>query len=67
MKVHDAAATARALPWRDLLEALEQTLADQAAGRVQAPERWVLPVATATSRYRYALEKLREILGPEMP
>jgi ornithine cyclodeaminase len=49
MKVHDAAATARALPWRDLLEALEQTLADQAAGRVQAPERWVLPVATATS------------------
>jgi RNA polymerase sigma-70 factor (ECF subfamily) len=26
-----------------------------------------VPVATATSRYRYALEKLREILGPEMP
>jgi RNA polymerase sigma-70 factor (ECF subfamily) len=25
------------------------------------------PVATATSRYRYALDRLREILGPEMP
>lgn len=49
MKVFDAAATARALPWRDLLEALEQTLSDQTAGRVQAPERWVLPVASATS------------------
>ena len=49
MKLHDAAATARALPWRDLLLAIEQTLVDQAAGRVQAPERWVLPLASATS------------------
>lgn len=49
MKVLDAVATARALPWRQLLEALEQTLADQAAGHVQVPERWVLPVSSATS------------------
>lgn len=49
MKVYDAIATARALPWGELLDAIELTLADEAAGRVQAPERWVLPVAQATS------------------
>ncbi|WP_088285242.1 delta(1)-pyrroline-2-carboxylate reductase family protein [Ideonella sp. A 288] len=49
MKVYDDAATARALPWLALLDAIEQTLVDQAAGRVQAPDRWVLPLAKATS------------------
>lgn len=45
----DAAQTARALPWGPLVTALQRTLADQAAGWVQAPERWVLPVAPGTS------------------
>jgi 1-piperideine-2-carboxylate/1-pyrroline-2-carboxylate reductase [NAD(P)H] len=49
MIVHDAAATARALPWAALVHALERTLADMAAGHVQAPERWVLPLAPTTS------------------
>jgi len=45
----DAAATAQALSWRGLLSAIEMTLADHAAGRVQTPERWVLPLAASTS------------------
>ena len=49
MQILDAQATAHALPWRLLLAALERTLADAAAGRAQAPERWVLPVAPGTS------------------
>ena len=49
MQILDAEQTARALPWRALALAIEQTLADEAAGRVQAPERWVLPVSPGTS------------------
>lgn len=49
MRVLDATATAAALPWGPLTQAIADTLADQAAGRVQAPERWVLPVAPGTS------------------
>lgn len=49
MKVCDADATARALPWRALLEAIEQTLLDQRAGHVESPDRWVLPLAPGTS------------------
>ncbi len=49
MHILDAAATAVALPWLPLVAALERTLADAAAGRAQAPDRWVLPVAPGTS------------------
>lgn len=49
MQLLDAAATATALPWAPLTQAIADTLADQAAGRVQAPDRWVLPVAPGTS------------------
>lgn len=49
MQVLDAAATAAVLPWTELTQAIADTLADQAAGRVQAPDRWVLPVAPGTS------------------
>jgi 1-piperideine-2-carboxylate/1-pyrroline-2-carboxylate reductase [NAD(P)H] len=49
MALLDASATAAALPWDRLVAALERTLLDAAAGRVQAPERWVLPLAPATS------------------
>lgn len=49
MKVYDAAATERALGWAALLDALELTLNDQAAGLLQAPERWVLDLPPATS------------------
>lgn len=49
MQLFDAAATALALPWRALLDAIALTLADLAAGRVQLPERSVLPVAAGTS------------------
>ncbi len=49
MQILDAPATTLALPWMPLVAALERTLADAAAGRVQAPERWVLPVAPGTS------------------
>jgi 1-piperideine-2-carboxylate/1-pyrroline-2-carboxylate reductase [NAD(P)H] len=49
MRVFDATATARALPWRALLDAIEQTLADHHAGRVQAPDRWVLPLTPTAS------------------
>lgn len=45
----DAAATAAALPWAALTRAIAATLADQAAGQVQAPERWVLPLAPGSS------------------
>ncbi len=49
MQILDADHTARALPWGPLAAAIEATLADQVAGRVHAPERWVLPVAPGTS------------------
>ena len=49
MQILDAPATALALPWMPLVAALERTLADAAVGWVQAPERWVLPVAPGTS------------------
>lgn len=49
MQLLDAAATAAALPWDALTQAIATTLADQAAGQVQAPERWVLPLAPGTS------------------
>lgn len=49
MRVLDATTTAAALPWGPLTQAIADTLADQAAGRVQAPDRWVLPVAPGTS------------------
>jgi len=49
MRLLGAAATAAALPWQDLADAIAQTLHDAAAGRAQAPERWVLPVAPGTS------------------
>lgn len=49
MQVLDAAATAQALPWQPLADTVAQTLDDQRAGLVQAPDRWVLPVAEGTS------------------
>lgn len=49
MRVLDAAATAAALPWAALVDALERTLDDAALGRVHAPERSVLPIAPGTS------------------
>jgi ornithine cyclodeaminase len=49
MQVLDATATAAVLPWAALTQAIADTLADQAAGRVQAPDRWVLPVSPGTS------------------
>lgn len=48
MKIYDAAATAQALSWAPLVRAIDQTLADLAAGRVQLPERWVLPLGPST-------------------
>ncbi len=48
MKLYDDAATARALPWAPLVHAIERTLADLAAGRVQLPERLVLPLTPTT-------------------
>jgi len=48
LPVLDAAATAAALPWRPLADAVATTLDDFAAGRVQSPDRWVLPVAPST-------------------
>lgn len=44
MQIFDAAATHRALPWGLLVHAIDRTLADLAAGQVQLPERWVLPL-----------------------
>jgi ornithine cyclodeaminase len=49
MKILGRSETAAALPWPALVAAIAQTLADQAAGLVQAPARWVLPVAPGTS------------------
>lgn len=49
MQVLDAAATAAALPWGALVDTIARTLDDAGAGRVQAPERWVLPLAPGTS------------------
>lgn len=49
MNIFDADATARALPWRALLDAIEQTLLDQKAGLVQSPDRWVLPLTPSAS------------------
>lgn len=49
MQVLDATATAAALPWLPLTRAIADTLSDRAAGRVQAPDRWVLPVSPGTS------------------
>lgn len=48
MKIYDAAATTRALGWAALVRAIEDTLLDLAAGRVQLPERWVLPLTPTT-------------------
>lgn len=48
MTLYDAADTAQALPWPALVRAIDRTLADLAAGRVRAPERWVLPLAPDT-------------------
>jgi len=53
-----------------LPEHLREVLTFRIWGELSFPEIARLtgaPVATATSRYRYALERLREILGPEMP
>lgn len=44
MRQLDAAATAAALPWALLLEALESVCRDHAAGRVHCPPRQVLPL-----------------------
>lgn len=49
MQLYDAAATTKALPWRALLDAIELTLADLAAGRVQVPPRQVHQVAADTA------------------
>ncbi len=49
MRSLDAAATAAALEWPALVEAIERTLDDAAAGRVRTPQRWVLPLAPGTS------------------
>lgn len=49
MQLLDAAATACALPWQPLVDALARTLDDLRDGHVQAPDRWVLPIAPGTS------------------
>lgn len=49
MTVLDAAATTQVLAWAPLVRAIERTLADLSRGQVQAPERWVLPIAAGTS------------------
>lgn len=48
MRLLDAEATSRALPWGGLLRALEETLSDHRAGRVQVPLRQMLPVSATT-------------------
>ncbi|MED5620865.1 delta(1)-pyrroline-2-carboxylate reductase family protein [Ideonella sp. BN130291] len=48
MKLLDAAATARALPWPALMAAIEQVLAAQHQGQVQVPERSVHSIAPDT-------------------
>jgi 1-piperideine-2-carboxylate/1-pyrroline-2-carboxylate reductase [NAD(P)H] len=47
-KLLDAAATAQALPWQPLMEAIERLLAAQRRGEVQAPERSVHAIAPDT-------------------
>ncbi len=49
MKSLDADATAAALPWGALYDAVAHTIDDAAAGRVHTPDRWVLPIAPGTS------------------
>jgi ornithine cyclodeaminase len=44
MKILDAAATEHALAWGPLVHAIDRCLGDLAAGQVQLPERWVLPL-----------------------
>lgn len=44
MKVLDAEATAAALPWGPLVDAVAQVLRAEAQGRVQSPDRLVLPI-----------------------
>jgi ornithine cyclodeaminase len=48
MRILDAAATARALPYPALIEALRRMLLRRRAGRTAAPERLVLPLAGGT-------------------
>jgi ornithine cyclodeaminase len=47
----DAARTAAALPWGPLVDAIEATLHDHAAGRAHLPERMVLPIAPGASLF----------------
>jgi ornithine cyclodeaminase len=49
MQLLDAQATAEALPWGPLADAVERVLQAQARGLVQVPERSVLPIAPQTS------------------
>lgn len=44
MKIFDAAATAAALPWDRLVDAVADVLFAQRSAQVQAPERLVLPI-----------------------
>lgn len=44
MKILDADATAAALPWADLIAAIDAVLVDARAGGVQCPSRSVLPI-----------------------
>ena len=67
-----AADTERALAAavQSLPEPLREVLTLRIWGDLSFPEIATLtgaPLATANSRYRYALERLREILGPEKP
>ena len=48
MKLLDAEATAQALPWGRLADAIERILQAQAGGLVQVPERSVLDIAPQT-------------------
>ena len=67
MKVYDATATAQALPWRNLIDAIGQTLADHRAGRVQAPDRWVLPLAPHTSWFLMPAWFTPAVVAPGAP
>ena len=49
MKLLDAQATAEALPWGPLADAIERILQAQARGLVQVPERSVLPIGPQTT------------------
>jgi len=48
LKVLDAEATAAALPWGGLIDALRDMLARRRAGRTQSPERLAVPIAGGT-------------------